>query len=1053
MILEQDEGYAELHAHSNFSFLDGVSDPSCLIEEGERLGISAIALTDHNGLYGVVKFSKAAKTSSVTPLYGAEVTVQTSKPRSFGNDPEGDHLVVLAKSPKGYADLSTLLTYGHMRSREKGVFELTFDDLGDSFSKEWVILTGCRKGPLSKALMDAGPSAVGKELSKLVAIFGRDNLVVECWDHGDPIDFPRNQVFVDQAVRLGVRATVTGNVHYATPQQGRAAQVAAAIRANKTLSELDGWLPAAHMAYLRSPREQKRRFKQFPTLVETTLEIARECMFDLHLVSPALPKFSNVKEMSEDDYLFELVERLAPSRYGSRSDERVKGAYKQIDYELQIIRELGFAGYFLVVWDVVEYCRSVDILCQGRGSAANSAVCYALGITNVDPVSLRLLFERFLSSERDGPPDIDVDIESDRREEVIQYVYSKYSRDMAVQVANVITYRSRSAIRDVGRAFGYEEATIDAWSKSLDHRGSLRRQLGETDASNNPLASVPEGVSDIALKLENNPRHLGVHPGGMVICDRPIRYVCPVEWARKQNRSVLQWDKEDCAEIGLVKFDLLGLGMLSALHESMNLIKRFYGVAIDLALLPQEARVYEMLSKGDTVGVFQVESRAQMATLPRLKPREFYDLVVEVALIRPGPIQGGSVHPYIRRRNGQEAVTYLHPLLENSLSKTLGIPLFQEQLMQMAIDVANFSPQEADLLRQAMGSKRSSEKMERLRKRFYEGMRSNNIVGEVADQIFSKMSAFANFGFPESHSASFAYLVYASAWMKLHYPAAFCAGLLRSQPMGFWSPNTLVADARRHGVHTLAPMVGLSEDRCSLEPLSGSSEFALRLGLDQIRGIGGDVAKRIFDHGPYGSISDLASKCSMSESQLASLAKAGALEFIDAGHSRRQSLWMTREAAIESSDNRLPSVTDGPPVLPEVTRYDRFNLDIFHVGVVADGHPMELVREELKGGVITSRDLVEMENGAKITVAGVVTHRQRPETAKGVTFISLEDEFGLMNVVCSVGVWKKYRGVVRFKNELIVKGKLERQEGVINIVAWRLEPLNLNSYIKSRNFH
>ena len=1053
MSIEREDGYAELHAHSNFSFLDGVSDPSDLVEEGERLGISAIALTDHNGFYGIVKFSKAARDSSVTPLYGAEISVGTSKSRSFGNDPEGDHLVILAKSPRGYADLSSLLTHGHMRSYQKGVFELTFDDLGNFFSKEWIVLTGCRKGPLSKALISTGPSAVGRELSRLIEVFGRDSVVVECWDHGDPIDFPRNQVFVDQAVRFGVRVVATGNVHYATLQQGRAAQVAAAIRANKTLSELDGWLPSAHMAYLRSPSEQKKRFKRFPTLVETSLEIAKECAFDLRLVSPNLPRFSKIKEVSEDDYLTELVERLAPSRYGTRSNERVKGAYKQMDYELQVIKNLGFAGYFLVVWDVVEYCRSVNILCQGRGSAANSAVCYALGITNVDPVSLRLLFERFLSSERDGPPDIDVDIESNRREEVIQYVYSKYSRDMAVQVANVITYRSRSVVRDVGRAFGYEETVVDAWSKSLDRGGSLHRQLEEVRERGDLLVSVPEVVSDIALELENNPRHLGVHSGGMVICDRPIRYVCPMEWARKQNRSVLQWDKEDCAEIGLVKFDLLGLGMLSALHESMDLIERFYGVAVDLALLPQEDEVYEMLSKADTVGVFQVESRAQMATLPRLKPREFYDLVVEVALIRPGPIQGGSVHPYIRRRNGQEEITYLHPLLENSLAKTLGVPLFQEQLMQMAIDVANFSPQEADLLRQAMGAKRSGEKMERLRKRFYDGMRNNAIVGDVADQIFSKMSAFANFGFPESHSASFAYLVYASTWMKLHYPAAFCAGLLRSQPMGFWSPNTLVADARRHGVRTLPPMVGLSEDRCSLEPLPNSYEFAIRLGIDQIHGIGSDVATRISQHGPYESIFDLARKCSLNENQLASLAKAGALEFVDSGRSRRQSLWMTREAAIESRENRLPGMSDDVPILPEIKRNDRFNLDISYVGIVTDGHPMELVRERLEREVVTSRDLLDIKDGVKVVVAGVVTHRQRPETAKGVTFISLEDEFGLINVVCSVGVWKRYRGLARFKNELIVSGKLERQENVINIVAWRLEPLNFNSYVRPRNFH
>jgi error-prone DNA polymerase len=1049
----EEDGYAELHIHSNFSFLDGVSDPHELVEEGERLGLFAMALTDHNGLYGVVKFSKAARGSTVVPVYGAEVAISTSQPRSLSNDPEGSHLVILAKSPAGYSDLSSVLTEGHMRSGKKGVFDLTLSDLARFYSKEWIVLTGCRKGPLSKALIEKGPSAVSRELSKLIEVFGKDNLAVECWDHGDPIDYHRNKVFVEQAVRFGVRAVATGNVHYATPKAAKAAQVASAVRASKTLTEIEGWLPAAPMAYLRSASEQRRRFKKFPTLVDNTLDIARECAFDLRLVSPDLPKFSKVKEVSEDEYLAQLVEQLAPLRYGNRSDERVKGAYQQIDYELKVIKDLGFAGYFLVVWDVVQYCRSADIFCQGRGSAANSAVCYALGITNVDPVSLRLLFERFLSSERDGPPDIDVDIESGKREQVIQYIYSKYTREMAAQVANVITYRSRSVIRDVGRAFGYEEEVIDSWGKSLDRRGSLSRQLEEVDIEGSPIVSVPKDVSEIALELEHNPRHLGVHPGGMVICDRPIRYVCPTEWARKENRSVLQWDKEDCAEIGLVKFDLLGLGMLSALHETIDLIERFYGVVVDLALLPQEEEVYEMLSKADTVGVFQVESRAQMATLPRLKPREFYDLVVEVALIRPGPIQGGSVHPYIRRRNGLEEVTYLHPLLKNSLSKTLGVPLFQEQLMQMAIDVADFSPQEADLLRQAMGSKRSSEKMERLKKRFYEGMKGNGITGEVADQIFSKMAAFASFGFPESHSASFAYLVYASAWLKLHYPAAFCAGLLRSQPMGFWSPNTLVADARRHGVKALPPMVGLSEDRCSLEPLSGSCELALRLGLDQVHGVGGEVAKKIADNGPYRSVTDLARRCLLNEGQISALAKAGALEFIDHGRSRRQSLWGAKEVSLEAKDGRLFAEMEPPPELPQLSLFDRYVMDISSVGVVVDGHPMDLIRSLLGDEVVTSKDLLEIESGSKVIVAGVVTHRQRPGTAKGVTFLSLEDEFGLMNIVCSVGVWKRYRSVARFRDDLVITGKLERQETVVNIVAHKIEPLAISSNIRPRNFH
>ena len=481
-----------------------------------------------------------------------------------------------------------------------------------------------------------------------------------------------------------------------------------------------------------------------------------------------------------------------------------------------MIDALGFPGYFLIVWDIVQFCRRSDIYCQGRGSAANSAVCYALGITNADAVSLNLLFERFLSPERDGPPDIDVDIEHDRREEAIQYVYNRYGRENAAQVANVITYRPKSAVRDMGRALGHPPGALDAWSKQVD-----AYRLPHPDQVDTPTddCDVPQPVLDLARQIQGFPRHLGIHSGGMVICDRPVVEVVPVEWARMENRSVLQWDKDDCAAVGLVKIDLLGLGMLTALHLGVDLIRDAHGVDVDLATIPQEPEVYEMLCRADSVGVFQVESRAQMATLPRLRPRTFYDLVVEVALIRPGPIQGGSVHPYIRRRNGREPVTYLHPLLEPALKKTLGVPLFQEQMMQIAIDVAGFSPGEADQLRQAMGSKRSTERMEALRGRLYEGMARNGIVGTVADQVYEKLSAFANFGFPESHSVSFAYLVYSSSWMKLHYPAAFCAALLNSQPMGFYSPNTLVADARRHGVTVLGPDVNASAAKATLAAL------------------------------------------------------------------------------------------------------------------------------------------------------------------------------------------------------------------------------------------
>ena len=567
--------------------------------------------------------------------------------------------------------------------------------------------------------------------------------------------------------------------------------------------------PAGSGAHLRSGAEQARRFARYPGVVEAAADLGRSCAFDLSLVAPNLPPYpcppgSGGVAMTESQFLRQLTEKGATRRYGPRNAERVAGAWAQIDRELDLIEAMDFPGYFLIVWDIVEFCRRSDILCQGRGSAANSAVCYALGITKADAVRLGLLFERFLSPERDGPPDIDIDIESDRREEAIQYVYSRYGRSHAAQVANVITYRSRSAVRDAAKALGFAPGQQDAWSKEIDRWGGVP-EVGEGAARN---VTAPDTVLDLASKLEDLPRHLGIHSGGMVICDRPVVEVCPTEWARMENRSVLQWDKDDCAAAGLVKFDLLGLGMLSAIHYAVDLVRDHHHVEVDLAELDQEDAVYDMLCHADSVGVFQVESRAQMATLPRLRPRCFYDLVVEVALIRPGPIQGGSVHPYIRRRKGEEPVTYLHPLLEPSLTKTLGVPLFQEQLMQMAIDVAGFSPGEADQLRQAMASKRSVRRMAELRDRFDAGLAERGITGDVAVAIWEKLAAFANYGFPESHSVSFAYLVYSSSWLKYHYPAAFCAALLNAQPMGFYSPQSLTQDASRHGVGGADPGPG-----------------------------------------------------------------------------------------------------------------------------------------------------------------------------------------------------------------------------------------------------
>jgi len=723
-----------------------------------------------------------------------------------------------------------------------------------------------------------------------------------------------------------------------------------------------------------------------------------------------------------------------------------------IDHELEMIETLGFAGYFLVVWDIIQFCARSNIYCQGRGSAANSAVCYSLDITKADAVSLGLLFERFLSPERDGPPDIDIDIESGRREEVIQYVYQRHGRHHAAQVANVITYRAKSAVRDMARALGFAPGQQDAWSKQVDAWGAIGVTVNSGDHS------IPAQVLQLAEQVQDAPRHLGIHSGGMVMCDRPVTEVCPVEWGRMEGRSVLQWDKDDCAAAGLVKFDLLGLGMLSALHSAVDFIAQFRGVHIDLATIPQEDEVYAMLCRADTVGVFQIESRAQMATLPRLKPRRFYDLVVEVALIRPGPIQGGSVHPYIRRRNGQEPITYLHPLLENSLGKTLGVPLFQEQLMQMAIDIAGFSPGEADQLRQAMGSKRSQLRMQQLSDRFYAGMAERGIHGDVADQIFTKMAAFASYGFPESHSVSFAYLVYSSAWIKLHEPAAFYASLLNAQPMGFWSPHSLVQDAKRHGVVVNSPDINASCAGATLERNAQSAGgLALRMGISSVRGMSDVVAQAIADNRPYTSMEDVVRKVpQMHVAQLEALATAGVFSE-SFGQQRRDALW-SAGAVIQSRPGTLDGVTTGveSPHLPGMQPMEEAIADLWATGVSTSGHPTEFLRIELERmGVATAIQLPQRgaRGDEKVLVAGTVTHRQRPMTAQGITFINLEDETGHINVVCSVGCWARYRKVARGAGALLVRGRLEVGDGgVINVVAEHIAPLRVAAKVTARNF-
>jgi error-prone DNA polymerase len=1076
--------WAELHCHSSYSFLDGASSPAELVHEAAERGLTALAITDHDGMYGVPQFAQAAARLRQTgvaldTVFGAELSLDLPRgsaragtPRAVP-DPAGRHLLVLARDPEGYRRLCRVISAAQLAGGEKGRPVYDEDALAGEHDGHWVVLTGCRKGAVPAALVRRGPDAAAAELRKLTAAFGPDNVRVELAVGNHPADDERNDALAALAADHGVGVIATGNVHYAAPQDARLAQALAAIRARSSLDDMDGWLAATGGGFLRSGAEAAARLARYPGVLARTAELAAECAFDFHVIAPRLPDYPVPDGYSEETWLRELTARKAPRRYGERGAERIPGAYAQIDRELDVISQLHFPGYFLIVHDIVAFCEDEHILCQGRGSAANSAVCYALGITSVDPVRHGLLFERFLSEGRDGPPDIDLDIEHQRREEVIQYVYNKYGRKNAAQVANVISYRPRMAIRDAGRALGYSPGQQNEWSKQVGPRSYASGQPVPPDAG------VPDAVIELAARMQKLPRHLGIHSGGMVICDRPVGEVCPVEWARMPNRSVLQWDKDDCAYAGLVKFDLLGLGMLTALRDCFDLVEQAHGVRYDLASIPQEdPGVYTMLQAADTVGVFQVESRAQMATLPRLRPEKFYDLVVEVALIRPGPIQGGSVHPYMRRRHGDEQADLPHPSMEHALGKTLGVPLFQEQMMQIAIDCAGFSPTEADRLRQAMSSKRAPERIEELRERLLAGMAARGIPAEVGEDIYVKILAFSSYGFPESHAISFAYLVYASAWLKCYYPAAFTAALLRAQPMGFYAPASLISDVRRHGVRVRGVDINASGVLATLEknedqegnerarpapdppadaepgPAGGvpvPAQPVIRLGLSEVRNLGTAVAEQIVAGQPYADLEDFARRATVPAAALEALAMGGAFGCF--GLTRREALWAAGAAAT-IRPGQLPGTTLGmtAPALPVMTAAEETFADLWATGTYGT-HPISHIRELLDAEqVLPATGLLTARNGQMVAVGGLVTHRQQPGTAAGVVFLSLEDETGMCNIICPPAVWQRYRKIGVDANALLIYGKVERLDGAVSLLASRLKRLKVVAAARSRDF-
>ncbi|MBD3688672.1 error-prone DNA polymerase [Nanchangia anserum] len=1038
-------GYAELHARSAYSFGEGVDQPADLVSEAARLGLTGLAITDRDGLYATVQAHRAARDLPLALIHGAELTLA-----------DGTRLPILARTAAGYARLSRTISRHNLAAGSRATPAHDLTDLADA-ATDWLVLTGDDTGPLRTCLARSGPDAAARWLDHAIACFGAEAVAVETCLTGSPGEAGLADALADLADSRRLPLVATTGARCANAAGQHLADVVEARRMRVSLEEAWGRLPTRH-ARLRSPEQMARLHNRHPRAVATSVEIARECAFGLDLIAPELPRPDVPDAHTPHSWLSELTWRGVRRRYGDDADSAA--VRDQITRELALIGELGFSGYFLIVHEIVEFCRAQGILTQGRGSAANSAVCYALGITAVDAVRHKLHFERFLSPGRVGMPDIDLDIEANRREDVIAHVYARYGREQAAQVGTVISYRPRSALRDVARVMGYDEGTAEGW---------MRQSFGGIDRDPFDSPTIPRPVADVARRLQRLPRHMGIHSGGMVLCDRPVIDVCPVTWANTPGRSVLQWDKDDCADAGLVKFDLLGLGMLTALRLAFtSLTQRSVapprGTTWDMASLnPEDDGVFDLLQRADTVGVFQVESRAQMSVLPRLKPQTFYDIVIAVALVRPGPIQGQAVNPYLRRRRGREAVTYPHPLTKRALEKTLGVALFQEQLMQLAEDAAGFSPSQADELRKAMGAKRSAQRMAALKPALFAGMAERGIDEAGAEQIWRQLQGFADFGFPESHAFSFAGIVYASAWLKVHYPEDFYAAVLAAQPLGFYSPLTLVEDARRHGVRVHPADVNYSQvDACVEADPESPSGLAVRLGLAPLKGLGKERARIIVEARatrPYASMEDVATRTRLPVVALETLAESGAMASLNI--TRRAGMWAAGGVA-QSAPTRhgwvqevLPETAPGAtaPPLVEMSAREDMIADIRTGGVSHSGFPTAFIRDDLHARGIRPLSAVTTHRcGERVTIAGIITHRQRPHTAVGTTFLSLQDETGLVNVVCSAGMWERFRPVVTTAPAVVIRGRVERGDGARSVVAEYAEPLEVSAAAPARNY-
>jgi error-prone DNA polymerase len=1031
--------YIELHARSAFSFLRGACIPEEYITIAAAHKSPAMALTDVDGVYGSPRFHASANKVGMQAHIGAEITAA-----------DGGRYTLLVQSRAGYQNLCRLVTSMKLRAGPKPSQPAATEADFTEFAPGLICLTGGDEGPLALALENKNAPEI---LERLTRIFGRGNVYIELQRHFDRGEEARNQAAIALSRSLRLPLVATNGVCHATKFQREVLDVFTCLQNKTTLASAGRLLARNSERHLKSPAEMAQLFADVPEAIANTQAISSRLNFTLSDLGYKFPDYPLPPGETVSSFLHKLTDEGARRRYQPYHDR----ARQQVERELALIDKLGLGGYFLIVWDLVRFAREHGILCQGRGSAANSAVCYALGITAVDPVQMDLLFERFLSDQRGEWPDIDIDFPSgDQRERVIQYVYERYGQHGAAMTANVITYRGRLAAREAGKVLEFDVSTLDkvsslapmwGWKDPAHTKEKQFREAG-LDFSNLRVRKF----LDIVVALQDMPRHLGQHSGGMVMCQGRLDHVVPLEPASMPGRVVVQWDKEDCADLGLIKIDLLGLGMMAALEDCLKLVRNHWHEEIDLGQLPaDDPAVYQTLQKGDTIGMFQVESRAQMATLPRMKPEHFYDLVVEVAIIRPGPIVGNMVHPYLNRRAGREPVDPLHPLLEPVLRRTLGVPLFQEQLLRMAMIAANFTGGEAEELRRAMGFKRSKQRMLDIETRLRDGMEKNGITGEVQERIVQSITSFALYGFPESHAASFALLAYASAYFKCHYLAAFTCALLNNQPMGFYHPAVLIKDAQRHGLRVLPVDVNISEWDCTIE---GDDHF-LRLGLRYIRGLRADAGKRIAAAKPFRDVDELALRVpQLHKDELEKLAAAGALANLSTAH-RRDALWKAGRAG-RPVGPLLEDIPESSPEAPlqQMTIAERLSADYNGTGLTVGRHPMHFLRPAMNQlGVTPAKDLAKVPNGALVRVAGAVIVRQRPGTAKGIMFLSMEDETGIANVVVMPDMFDERRLVLVTEPYLLIEGKVQNVDNVIHVLARRVERVEpITPAMSSHNF-